>query len=64
MLDIGGLLISISNLIFKKDHRNFICQSGDVNNPAHSWPDQIDHPNPELNICCFVMYVKCSQTGF
>jgi hypothetical protein len=27
-------------------------------------PDQNDYPNPELNPFCFVMYVKCYQTGF
>jgi hypothetical protein len=26
-------------------------------------PDYIDHPKPELNTCCFVMYVKRYQTG-
>jgi hypothetical protein len=25
---------------------------------------KIDHPNPELNPRCLVMYVKCYQTGF
>jgi hypothetical protein len=35
-----------------------------VKDLVHSWPEYIDHPNPELNPCYFVMYVKCIQTGF
>jgi hypothetical protein len=30
----------------------------------HGYLDQIDHPNSELNTCCFVMYVNCYQTIF
>jgi hypothetical protein len=25
---------------------------------GHPWPDQIDHPNPELNPCYFVLDVR------
>jgi len=34
-----------------------------VKDLVHSWPELFDHPNPELNTCCFIMYVKCYMTG-
>jgi hypothetical protein len=39
----------------------YIVKASDLD---HSWPALIDHQNPELNPCCFVMYVKCYQNGF
>jgi len=29
----------------------------------HSWPDNIEHKEPELSICCLAMYVNCNLPG-
>ena len=64
MLYIGGLFNSLSKLIFKKVHYNFIYLIGDVNNLVRRWPEKIDHQKSELNPCCFVLYVRWNQTNF
>jgi hypothetical protein len=37
--------------------------AGKASDLDHRYSDQIDHSNPELNPCCFVMYFKYYQTG-
>jgi len=33
-----------------------VVQIGKDKDPDHLEPEYIDHPNPELKPCCFVMY--------
>ena len=43
-----------------KDRKiNILLHDGKTSDLDYSWPNQIDHLKPELNPCCFVMYVNC-----
>lgn len=64
MLDIGGLFISLSNIIFKKVHYNFIYLSLNVNDLNNFCPEQIGQLYAELNPCCYVLNVRWNMTGF
>jgi len=37
--------------------------TGKISELDHSWPDNIEHLEPELSACWLVMYVNCYLTG-
>jgi hypothetical protein len=61
------ILDSLENLLkaMKKPLRIYICiVDGKASALDNLYPEQIGHPTPELNPCCFVKYVFCYQTRF